>query len=129
MFMVTVTLEALQRSLEEYVRQAEAGEAVAITVENRVVAELRPVASVGGRAGLEVADTPGLEEAMAPYYPQSREGEYLGMEDQTESWEDRGVREGWLTRATIKEKSPPTRHPLVPFDELMRELEQDREDR
>jgi prevent-host-death family protein len=41
----------------------------------------------------------------------------------------RGVREGWLTPATNPGSGPPPRHPMVPFDELMRELEQDREDR
>lgn len=44
-------------------------------------------------------------------------------------FEDRGVREGWLRPALIRDGSPPPRHPLVPFDKLMKELEQDREDR
>jgi antitoxin (DNA-binding transcriptional repressor) of toxin-antitoxin stability system len=39
------------------------------------------------------------------------------------------VRKGWITPATIVSKDPPPRNPIMPFDELMRELEQDREDR
>ena len=48
---------------------------------------------------------------------------------QPESVIERGVREGWLTPAKNPGRGPPPRHPMVPFDELMRELEQDREDR
>ena len=40
----------------------------------------------------------------------------------------RGVREGWLTPATIPPGSPPPRKPAVPFEELMADLERDRED-
>jgi prevent-host-death family protein len=42
---------------------------------------------------------------------------------------ERGVREGWLTPPSNPSTAPPARHPMVPFDELMRELEADREDR
>jgi prevent-host-death family protein len=42
---------------------------------------------------------------------------------------ERGVREGWLRPATNLSSGPPPRHPMMPFDELMKELEQDREDR
>lgn len=38
------------------------------------------------------------------------------------------VREGWLTPPTLA-GSPPPRKPVAPFDELMRELRQDRDDR
>jgi len=41
---------------------------------------------------------------------------------------ERGVREGWLTPPTNPATESPPRHPLVPFDELMKELERDRED-
>ena len=41
---------------------------------------------------------------------------------------ERGVREGWLTPPTDPATGPPPRHPMVPFDELMQELERDRED-
>jgi prevent-host-death family protein len=40
-----------------------------------------------------------------------------------------GVREGWLRPPTNPQSGPPPRHPLVPFDELMQEIERDREDR
>jgi prevent-host-death family protein len=42
---------------------------------------------------------------------------------------ERGVREGWLSPPTNATGEPPPRHPLVPFEELMEELERDREDR
>jgi prevent-host-death family protein len=45
------------------------------------------------------------------------------------AFEEKGVREGWLRPARIRDGTPPPRHPMVPFDELMRELEHDREDR
>jgi prevent-host-death family protein len=40
-----------------------------------------------------------------------------------------GVREGWLKPPTNRSSEPPPRKPMVPFDELMRDLERDREDR
>ena len=40
-----------------------------------------------------------------------------------------GVREGWLTPATIPPGAPPPRRPVIPFEELMTELRRDREDR
>jgi prevent-host-death family protein len=44
-------------------------------------------------------------------------------------FEEKGMREGWLRPARIRDGTPPPRHPMVPFDELMRELDEDREDR
>jgi len=44
-------------------------------------------------------------------------------------FEERGVREGWLKPARIRDGTPPPRRPMVPFDQLMRELDHDREDR
>ena len=44
-------------------------------------------------------------------------------------FEERGVREGWLRPAKDPNAPLPPRNPLVPFDELMRELDADREDR
>jgi len=41
----------------------------------------------------------------------------------------KGVREGWLTPAKIPPGAPPPRHPMIPFEELMADLERDREDR
>ncbi len=39
------------------------------------------------------------------------------------------VREGLITPAVFPPGDPPPRKPLVPFDELMEELQRDREDR
>jgi prevent-host-death family protein len=42
----------------------------------------------------------------------------------------KGVREGWLTPARIVGAGPPPRgEPVMSFEELMREIEADREDR
>jgi prevent-host-death family protein len=42
---------------------------------------------------------------------------------------ERGLREGWLSPPTNLTTEPPPRHPMVPFEQLMRELERDRDDR
>ena len=39
------------------------------------------------------------------------------------------VREGWLTPAALACGSPPPRKPIMTFRDLMKELQQDREDR
>jgi hypothetical protein len=43
----------------------------------------------------------------------------------------RGVREGWITPARIRDRSPPPRKPIkgLSLKQLLAELEQDREDR
>jgi len=41
----------------------------------------------------------------------------------------RGIHEGWLTPPTTPIAEPPSRHPMVPFEELTQELERDRDDR
>jgi prevent-host-death family protein len=48
-----------------------------------------------------------------------------------ESFIERGVREGWLTPATDRSRRPPPRKPVkgLTLEQLMSELEQDREDR
>jgi antitoxin (DNA-binding transcriptional repressor) of toxin-antitoxin stability system len=46
-----------------------------------------------------------------------------------ESVIERGIREGWIAPAKNPRSGPPPRKPVMPFDELMRELEKDREDR
>jgi prevent-host-death family protein len=93
--MKSVGLKVLKNKLSEYVRIAAAGEPVAITDRNRVVAELVP---------------PRPRTGLTPF-------------------EERGVREGWLRLAKDPNAPLPPRNPLVPFDELMRELDEDREDR
>jgi antitoxin (DNA-binding transcriptional repressor) of toxin-antitoxin stability system len=48
----------------------------------------------------------------------------------TETFRERGVREGWLTPATVPKDTPlPPRHPVITFDEMMRDLDESREDR
>jgi antitoxin (DNA-binding transcriptional repressor) of toxin-antitoxin stability system len=42
---------------------------------------------------------------------------------------DEMVREGIITPAVAPTGKPPRRTPLVPFDQLMKELDEDREDR
>ena len=46
-------------------------------------------------------------------------------------FEERGVREGWLTPARIRDGSPPPRKPIkgLTLEQLMSELDKDREDR
>jgi antitoxin (DNA-binding transcriptional repressor) of toxin-antitoxin stability system len=39
------------------------------------------------------------------------------------------VREGWITPATMPGTDPPPRKPVARFDDIMQELERDREDR
>lgn len=39
------------------------------------------------------------------------------------------VREGWLTPAVLPGGNPPPRKPIMAFSDLMKELQQDREDR
>jgi prevent-host-death family protein len=48
-----------------------------------------------------------------------------------ESFVERGVREGWLTPATDRSGRPPPRKPVkgLTLEQLMAELDQDREDR
>jgi antitoxin (DNA-binding transcriptional repressor) of toxin-antitoxin stability system len=41
----------------------------------------------------------------------------------------KGVREGWLTPAKAPHGPLPPRRPVMKFEELMREIEEDREDR
>lgn len=97
--MRSVGIKALKNKLSEYVRAAEAGETVLVTDRNRIVAELVP---------------------PQPNRNKQLEDEFIA----------RGVREGWLTPATIPPGTPlPERQPVMTHDELMRELEEDREDR
>ena len=98
--MATVGIKALKNNLSAYVRKAEAGETVLVTDRGKVVAELVP--------------------PRAPAKPATTEDEIL---DQLE-------REGLLIRATKGPwKKPPKAVANVPFDQLMRELDADREDR
>jgi prevent-host-death family protein len=47
----------------------------------------------------------------------------------TNAFFERGIREGWLSPPSNPTGEPPPRRKVVPLDELMEELELDREDR
>lgn len=46
-----------------------------------------------------------------------------------ESVIERGIREGWITPAKNPRSGPPPSKPVMTFDELMEDLQRDREDR
>jgi len=46
-----------------------------------------------------------------------------------EDFRAKGIREGWLKPATDRSGKPPPRLAVASFDEIMRELDEDREDR
>jgi prevent-host-death family protein len=98
--MRTVGLKTLKNKLSEYVRAAASGETVIVTDRGRVVAKLVRVPEVPER----LKQNPVLA---------------------------RGVLEGWITPATITDGSPPPRKPVpgLTFEQLMADLEKDREDR
>jgi prevent-host-death family protein len=98
--MRTVGLKTLKNKLSEYVRLAAAGERIIVTDRNRTVAELVP-----------------------PQPPQDGETRESGL--------DRGIREGWITPAAHPGKGPLPRKPVkgYSFEQLMADLERDREDR
>jgi prevent-host-death family protein len=97
--MRTVGLKTLKNKLSEYVRLAAAGETVVITDRGRTVAEI------------------------VPPRPQH--------EGRAESVLERGVREGWIRPARITDGSPPPRNPIPGYslEQLLADLERDREDR
>ena len=101
--MRTVGLKTLKNKLSEYVRAAAAGETVVITDRGRPIAEINPPRS----------DAPALG------------GRPLS------AFELRGMREGWLRPATIRDGSPPPSKPIksLTLEQLMSELDEDREDR
>jgi antitoxin (DNA-binding transcriptional repressor) of toxin-antitoxin stability system len=93
--MRTVGPKVLKNKLSEYVRLAAAGETIAVTDRNRVVAEI---------------------------VPPRRE---------PESVIERGVREGWIRPAVRGANWPPPSKPVpgLTFEQLMADLDGDREDR
>jgi antitoxin (DNA-binding transcriptional repressor) of toxin-antitoxin stability system len=97
--MRSVGLKILKNKLSEYIRLASAGETVLVTDRDRVVAEIVP---------------------PQPGHQAARHDEFIA----------RGVRESWLTPATAPPDAPmPPRNPVMSFEELMADLERDREDR
>lgn len=97
--MRSVGIKVLKNKLSEYVRLAAAGETVLVTDRDRVVAELVP-------------PQPGRDRHVA------------------ETFREKGIREGWLTPAKIPSGVPlPPRHPIMTLEEMMRDLDESREDR
>src|SRR4051794_11719801 len=111
--MLTVTIHDLRRRLQEYLCLAEMGQSLAIVREGITVAELRPPQDQAARTGIEQTQTVqgGLHEASSPYYPLPQAHQHLSAQEQSEGWEERGVREGWLRLPTIDERKPPPRIP------------------
>ncbi|HEX3127733.1 MAG TPA: prevent-host-death protein [Thermoanaerobaculia bacterium] len=97
--MRAVALKELEEKVGDYVHLAEGGETVLVTDQDRVLAELVP----------------------PRHHLDSEESET------SSSWEE-AVREG-LVRPAESETGIPPRIPAVPFDDLMRDLKRDREDR
>lgn len=94
-----VGIKTLKNKLSEYVRAAAAGETILVTDRDRVVAQMSP--------------PPPAAERLSP-----------------EEWWAEQVRNGTITPATNPRSGPPPRlPPVMTFDELMKELDADREDR
>jgi len=98
--MRTVGLKTLKNKLSEYVRLAAAGETVVVTDRGRTVAEIGP---------------------PRPWHEHQAKESVL----------ERGIREGWITPATHPGKGPLPRKPVkgYSFEQLMADLDRDREDR
>jgi prevent-host-death family protein len=96
--MRSVDLKVLKNKLSEYIRLVTSGESVLVTDRNRVVAELVPPQPDRKLAGPK-------EDLIT-----------------------QGVREGWLTPAKNPGTGPPPRKPVMKFEELMKDLDESRED-
>ena len=98
--MRAVGIKILKNKLSEYVRLAASGETILVTDRDRVVAELVPPA-------------PGRGDTVA------------------DAKLDTAVRRGWITqpRQWMGLGPPPRGEPVMTFDELMKELDESREDR
>jgi antitoxin (DNA-binding transcriptional repressor) of toxin-antitoxin stability system len=99
--MRTVGIKVLKNKLSEYVRLAAGGETVLVTDRDRVVAELGPPQLAGQKTRRESA----------------------------EDFRARGIREGWLTPAKTKGVPLPPSKPIMTLDEMLRDLDESREDR
>ena len=93
-----VGIRLLKNKLSEYVRLAAAGETIAITDRDRIVAQLTP-------------PEPDLRK--------------MSQEERREEL----IRRGILTPARRPKPPLPPRRPVMSFEQLMRELDADREDR
>ncbi|MGN6593499.1 MAG: type II toxin-antitoxin system Phd/YefM family antitoxin [Terriglobales bacterium] len=97
--MRAVGIKILKNKLSEYVRAAAAGETILVLDRERVVAELHPPAANRPRLGVDAR----LAEQ---------------------------IRLGNITPPLKPGAGPlPRRHPMVSFEQLMRDIEADREDR
>jgi antitoxin (DNA-binding transcriptional repressor) of toxin-antitoxin stability system len=94
-----VGLKVLKNKLSEYIRAAAAGETVLVTDRDRIVAEIGP---------------PQQTKQPLSY----------------EEFRAKAIREGKLKPATQRGAAAlPPRQPTATFEEIMKELQQDREDR
>lgn len=97
--MKSVGIKVLKSRLSEYVRLASTGETISVTDRDRVVAEIGPPRE---------SRSPVLADAV--------------LAD--------AVRKGWLTPPLLPlPGTPPVPKPVVPLDQLLKELECDRSDR
>jgi len=98
--MKTVGLKVLKNKLSEYVRIAAGGETVQVTDRGRLVVEMT---------------------APQPAH----------KDDKKESIIERGIREGWIKPAKNPRSGPPLAPPpgIMTLEELMAEVDADREDR
>jgi antitoxin (DNA-binding transcriptional repressor) of toxin-antitoxin stability system len=94
----TVGLKTLKNKLSEYVRCAAAGETILITDRQRVVAEIGP--------------------------PRPEQESYYSNPKLNDA-----VRQGWITPGARRGEKPPPRLPAVAsLEEILQEIDQDRED-
>ena len=97
--MQTVGIKVLKNDLSRYIRAAEAGETVLVTDRGRVIAE--------------------ISRPRAPEGQTEAERQWALL-----------IAEGIVTPAKIPPTAPlPPRHPVMTFEELMRDLDESRIDR
>jgi prevent-host-death family protein len=105
--------------------------------------EIDKEASRGYLPGMRTVGLKILKNKLSEYVRLAATGETIVITDrnravaeivpirrQEESFVERGVREGWLTPATDRSGRPPPRKPIegYSFEQLMADLERDRED-
>ncbi|MCW5696234.1 MAG: prevent-host-death protein [Bauldia sp.] len=100
--MRTVGMKVLKNRLSEYVKLARGGETVFVTDREQVVAELRP--------------------------PSGQPSDAIRPRTEAEIMDDL-VRRGLASPARTRLTGPPPRHPIMSFEEMMRDLDESREDR
>ena len=103
-------IKLLKNKLSEYVRAVSAGETVLVTDRDRVVAELRP----------------------PPVDPSARINavRHARVQPVLTEFDERGVREGWLTPPTRFGPLPdPAGLPHVDLEQILEDLDSDRDDR